>query len=112
MLGKAIPKQTNGMCTANDSACICRAWSRCSCSTGVSAAAQSWDASTWDIGGAHSLSARRCPQDCAQSLMPPSTESVAPVTNELDDDDLGALGGEQPRGRRADAATAARDQRH
>jgi hypothetical protein len=44
--------------------------------------------------------------------MPPSTESVAPVTNELDDDDLGALGGEQPRGRRADAAPAARDQRH
>ena len=26
--GKAIPKQTSGMCTANESACICRAWSR------------------------------------------------------------------------------------
>src|ERR1700760_940682 len=26
--GNAIPKQTSGMCTENDSACICRAWSR------------------------------------------------------------------------------------
>src|SRR5215207_1330688 len=41
MLGKAIPKHTSGMCTANDSACICRASSRCSCSTGGSAAARS-----------------------------------------------------------------------
>src|SRR5829696_7606680 len=40
MLGKAIPKQTSGMCTANDSACICRASSRCSCWTGGSAAAR------------------------------------------------------------------------
>ncbi len=28
MAGKAIPKQTSGMCTANDNACICRASSR------------------------------------------------------------------------------------
>ena len=28
MTGNEIPKQTSGMCTANDSACICRAWSR------------------------------------------------------------------------------------
>src|ERR671916_55442 len=34
MAGKAIPKHTSGMCTANDMACICRAWSRYSCSTG------------------------------------------------------------------------------
>ena len=26
--GNAIPKQTSGMCTANDRACICRASSR------------------------------------------------------------------------------------
>ena len=26
--GNAIPKQTSGMWTANESACICRAWSR------------------------------------------------------------------------------------
>jgi hypothetical protein len=26
--GNAIPKHTSGMCTASDSACICRAWSR------------------------------------------------------------------------------------
>ncbi len=28
MAGNAIPKQTSGMCTANDRACICRACSR------------------------------------------------------------------------------------
>ena len=32
-----MPKHTSGMCTANDSACICRAWSRWSCSTGAKA---------------------------------------------------------------------------
>ena len=40
--GNAIPKQTSGMWTANDSACIWRAWERCPCSTGESAAAQTW----------------------------------------------------------------------
>ena len=29
--GKAIPKHTIGMCTASDSACICRAWTRSRC---------------------------------------------------------------------------------
>jgi hypothetical protein len=33
--GKAIPKQTIGMCTANESACICLASKRYSCSTGA-----------------------------------------------------------------------------
>jgi hypothetical protein len=28
IVGKAIPKQTSGMCTENDSACICRACSK------------------------------------------------------------------------------------
>src|SRR5512132_4182278 len=46
MLGNAIPKQTSGMWTANDSACICRACSRCCCSTGDRAAAH---ARAWDI---------------------------------------------------------------
>src|SRR5262249_34959515 len=35
--GRAIPKQTNGMCTARDSALICRAGSGCGGSTGASA---------------------------------------------------------------------------
>ena len=35
--GKAIPKQTSGMCTASESACICRASSRYSCSIGANA---------------------------------------------------------------------------
>src|SRR4051812_8699062 len=38
--GNAIPKQTSGMWTANESACIWRASSRCSCSTGPSALAR------------------------------------------------------------------------
>src|SRR3954449_8204614 len=38
--GKAIPKQTSGMWTANESACISRAWSRWCCSTGGSAEAR------------------------------------------------------------------------
>src|SRR3954447_19794742 len=36
MAGKATPKQTSGMWTAKDSACIWRAWSRYSCWTGGS----------------------------------------------------------------------------
>src|SRR2546426_6179624 len=34
-LSFATPKQTSGMCAANDSACIWRAWSRYSWSTGA-----------------------------------------------------------------------------
>ena len=37
--GKAIPKQTSGMWTANESACICRASNRYSWSTGANGAA-------------------------------------------------------------------------
>jgi hypothetical protein len=39
--GKAIPKQTSGMCTANESACICRASNRYSWSMGANGAAAS-----------------------------------------------------------------------
>src|SRR6266511_1609231 len=39
--GKAIPKQTSGMWTANESACICRASNRYSWSTGAKGAAAS-----------------------------------------------------------------------
>src|SRR5688500_14119288 len=49
MLGKAMAKQTSGMCTANDSACICRASSRWSCSTAGSAAPRTCMASSWAI---------------------------------------------------------------
>ena len=55
---QTMPKQTSGMWTANDSACICRAWDRCSCSTGESAAAQTCAARAWDIDQVEAAQAR------------------------------------------------------
>ncbi len=37
--GNAMPKHASGMCTANESACICRASNRYSWSTGANGAA-------------------------------------------------------------------------
>src|SRR3954471_14690930 len=65
MAGKAIPKQTRGMCTANDSACISRAWSRWCCSTGGSA------------------EARTAPSDTGPLTSPQATSSSPPANSRL-----------------------------
>src|SRR5687767_11295547 len=87
MLGKAMPKHTSGMCTANDSACICRASSRWSCSTGGSAAPRTCMASSWAITRSVPDARMRGHQGGERQGREPDDVEVEPVARaELDGD--------------------------
>src|SRR3954469_18873748 len=89
MAGKATPKQTIGMCTASDSACICRARTASGCDCGPRTSETRSAAKERTAGSGMGASAPY--PACATSQRRPPTRSVcwhprdAPVAERVDE---------------------------